>query len=207
MTAKKTETGITPAMLAAAAKNDIANLTVAATPGGIERQEAQGQRDFVARETLPIKTNYCTREQLEKIGIKFGEQVDDLFVRVQLPQGWKIVPTAHSMWSHLVDDKGRERAGIFYKAAFYDRDAHISLSQRFVPTQEYIHDTPPPKHEYKSPDRIQYVAKDCGKVVFTAGELSYEDRNWDAQDALKKQVRQWLNQNFPQWEDPTVYWE
>jgi hypothetical protein len=27
------------------------------------------------------------------------------------------------MWSSIVDDKGKEMVSIFYKAAFYDRDA------------------------------------------------------------------------------------
>src|SRR6185436_8068032 len=43
----------------------------------------------------------------------------------------KKIATDHSMYTDLVDDKGRVRASIFYKAAFYDRKADISFKRRF----------------------------------------------------------------------------
>jgi hypothetical protein len=33
------------------------------------------------------------------------------------------------MWSQLVDAEGVPRVAIFYKAAFYDRKAHMSFDQ------------------------------------------------------------------------------
>ena len=96
--------------------------------GAILAQEARGQRAFAASTVLPIECLGCTREQLEALGIVFGEPVDDLFIEVQLPEGWEKVPTDHSMWTDLVDAQGERRAAVFYKAAFYDRSAHISLT-------------------------------------------------------------------------------
>ena len=119
----------TPAAVMAALKGDLSNAIIAATPGGIEAQEAQGQQNFVNSTTLPIKCNFGNREQFEKMGIVFGEPVDDLFCDVQLPQGWRKERTDHSMWSNLLDDQGRIRASIFYKAAFYDRDAFLSIAE------------------------------------------------------------------------------
>ena len=119
-----------PAAIIALAQGDIENALIAATPGGIEAQEARGQQEFAANSTLPRSGNSWNsscREQLEEMGIVFGEDVDDLFVEVKLPEGWKKVPTDHSMWTDLVDEKGRKRASIFYKAAFYDMSAHISI--------------------------------------------------------------------------------
>lgn len=124
----KKKEGISSAAMVATLAGDFENAMIAATPEGIEAQEAQGQKDFVANNTLPIQCNFCTRKQLEEMGIVFGEPVDDLFVEVQLPEGWKKVPTGHSMWSDLVDAEGNKRASIFYKAAFYDRDAFIGLA-------------------------------------------------------------------------------
>jgi len=94
------------------------NAIVASTPGGIEAQERTGQLAFVANESLPIDG---PRDLLEAMGIEFGEPIDDLFIEARLPEGWQKVATSHSMHSDLVDDKGRRRASIFYKAAFYDR--------------------------------------------------------------------------------------
>lgn len=102
----------------------IENFMAASTPGGIEKQEAQGQKDFVISTHLPID---CPRQKLEKLGFEFGEKVDDIFVEVKMPKGWKKLATEHSMWSELIDDKGKVRASIFYKAAFYDRSAFLRL--------------------------------------------------------------------------------
>ena len=96
-------------------------------PAAIERQEKRGQDALVRSQVLPIKCLRCSREQIEELGVVFGEPVDDLFINVTLPDGWEVRPTDHSMWSELVDDEDTVRASIFYKAAFYDRDAFISL--------------------------------------------------------------------------------
>ena len=74
------------------------------------------------------------------MGIKIIEDKDDLFMEVELPTGWSLKRTDHSMWSNLIDNKGRERASIFYKAAFYDRDAFINFNRRFHISSE--------KHDY-----------------------------------------------------------
>lgn len=100
---------------------------LASEKGGIEAQEAQGQRQLVASEQLPAKGDW---EALAKLGVKRGEHVDgdDMFVHAELPVGWQKRATDHSMWSELVDADGKVRASIFYKAAFYDRDAFISIA-------------------------------------------------------------------------------
>lgn len=46
-------------------------------------------------------------------------------LNVELPDGWKKVGTNHDMHSDLVDETGKVRASIFYKAAFYDRRADM----------------------------------------------------------------------------------
>ena len=92
----------------------------------ILRQESRGQSSFVNSDTLPKK---CDRQALEALGVVFGDDADDLFVFVTLPDGWKKEPTEHSMWSRLVDGSGFEVASIFYKAAFYDRDAFVSMKK------------------------------------------------------------------------------
>jgi hypothetical protein len=186
--------------------------------GAIENQEARGQTKFVASDTLPIKC-HCEREQLTQMGIVFGEPVDDLFVGVQLPDGWKKVPTNHSMWSELVDDQGRKRASIFYKAAFYDRDAHMSLTRRFSYKVEPIcgySDLDYKKSEWHC------VVTDCGEVIWASAKrvepepkYSFDDEdsrqiwlNWDKQkEALGKSGLSWLNEHYPNWEDPLAYWD
>jgi hypothetical protein len=119
-----------PAALLAALSGDVSNAEVASTPGGIEAQEAAGQAMLCASAQLPKKMLGCTRESLEALGFKFGADVDELFVTCTLPAGWKKKATDHSMHSDLVDEQGRTRAGIFYKAAFYDRRADMMWNEQ-----------------------------------------------------------------------------
>lgn len=99
-------------------------------PDAIEDQEARGQEELCNSSQLPRTDGYKdVRGDYERLGIKvIGKTKDnDLFYDVVLPEGWKINPTEHSMWSDLVDDKGEKVAGVFYKAAFYDRRAIVDI--------------------------------------------------------------------------------
>lgn len=93
-------------------------------------QEADGQQSFVNSTTLPTDIR-GGKKDLEAAGVKFLGPVegDSLFQYVELPAGWKKEGTDHSMWSKLVDEQGRERASIFYKAASYDRRAFASVTK------------------------------------------------------------------------------
>ncbi|MDO8536648.1 MAG: hypothetical protein Q7R94_00155 [bacterium] len=172
----------------------------------IEMQEAQGQRSLVASETLPTDIRkydgYDTKAILEVAGVKFLGTVegDDMFQYAEFPKGWKKVPTDHSMWSKLVDENGRERASIFYKAASYDRSAHMTASRRFGL-----------RFDYARFDRTEVGVTDVtdgDKVVYTTvpipgnGKKSYEVSGLANQRAAK-----WLNRNYPDWKNASAYWD
>lgn len=111
-----------------AAQNPL--LTLGAMMGGggaIEAQEARGQRELVESEQLPVRMMGVTDADLITLGFTLGEPTpgDKLFRPATLPPGWKKQATDHSMWSKIVDESGRERFSIFYKASFYDRDAFM----------------------------------------------------------------------------------
>lgn len=101
-------------------------------PNLIEAQEARGQDQLVMSEMLPTRISAEDKKLLEAAGVQFGqpEKNDPLFCKAALPAGWSKQPTDHSMWSKLVDENGVERASIFYKAAFYDRDAFMSATKQ-----------------------------------------------------------------------------
>jgi len=198
----KDDFGMSPAALAALLTGDYKNAMVATIPGGIEAQEAQGQKDFVASETLPIN---CPRERLESLGFVFGEAVDELFNDVQFPEGWTKTPTEHSMWSDLLDEQGRKRGSIFYKAAFYDRSAHMSLNHKMSYSPVYEH------HDGYVENGIQYFVSD-GKDILYETELvmvekKYEGDYWKLDDAASANVVQWLEDNYPDYKNPLAYWD
>lgn len=174
----------------------------------IIHQEEQGQRSFVGSDTLPTNmgrfSDYDTKAILEAAGVKFLGVVegDPIFQYVELPQGWKKMPTDHSMWSKLVDNKGRERASIFYKAAFYDRSAHMSLSTRFGVQRDY-------DRQEKEGVAVAHVT-DCGKVVHTTEpiQLPADDRKkYEVADQANRSAVEWLDNNHPDWRNAGAYWD
>jgi hypothetical protein len=110
------------------------HLADAMGPGGvsaaIERQERQGQAQLVDSTVIPTDLNGGSEDDLRALGFTLGDPVPDdaMFRHAELPAGWKREGTEHAMWSHIVDEQGRPRCSIFYKAAFYDRSAHISVT-------------------------------------------------------------------------------
>lgn len=115
--------------IAALAKGDFDNFIGANTLGGIIAQEKAGQQMLINSTLLPKEMRGDTRKILEDAGCTFGEEKEDIFIESTLPKGWKkVCAPDHYMWSYLVDENGKQRASIFYKAAFYDRKAHINIT-------------------------------------------------------------------------------
>lgn len=190
------------------------------TTGHIERSEARGQRHLVNSTQLPSegtpggpdgyrKTN---PDDWTAMGIEFGPLVEgDIFRDATLPEGWKVEATDHAMWSKLLDEHGRERASIFYKAAFYDRKAHIDLCSRFTMRRVYNE-----SHNWTGQDEVL----DGGKRVFVTPEVDaakleelndydqpYEERD-KAQKAIQSICEEWLSaKGFPDYKNPALYWD
>jgi hypothetical protein len=94
----------------------------------ITGQEAAGQRQLVNSASLPTDTN-GTDDEFVKLGFTFGDPnpADPMFRPATLPEGWRKEGSDHSMWSYVVDQLGRRRVAVFYKAAFYDRSANMRV--------------------------------------------------------------------------------
>jgi hypothetical protein len=189
-----------PAALAALASGDIHNAMVAGTPGGIEAQEKAGQAMLTLKfNQLPKEYSYWRgegtwQECMERLGFKFGADVDDLFVSVTPPPGWTLRPSDHSMHSYIHDDQGRMRGNVFYKAAFYDRRADFHLLTRYQGGGDYRGD-----------DRFS-VARDTasGQILFERGPMARGAvEQWQATDA---EALKYLDQHFPDWRNVEAYW-
>lgn len=184
------------APLAAAARGDIGNAIIASTPGGIERQEAEGQRVMASNfRTLPKDMD---RAPAEAFGFEFGEDADDIFVSVKAPEGWSIRPTDHSMHSDIVDARGRKRGSIFYKAAFYDRSANGHWTTRYGVEREYDSDY--------TATAAKVIDRATGETLFLVPVASEGGDKWERQDAADKAATEWLADAFPDHRDVTAYW-
>ena len=101
--------------------------------GGVEDyvigMERAGQGQLVASTSFPTQLSSGTDEDLIALGFTLGEPDprDPLFRPATLPEGWVKRATDHAMGSEIVDQHGRVRVKVFYKAAFYDRRADASI--------------------------------------------------------------------------------
>lgn len=202
-------------------------------PGMIEAQEEDGQRELCDAKDLPRR---CNSEEssdnaipiYKKLGIKVFDDKngDNLFVRVQLPKGWKIIATEHSMWSNLQDDNGRIRAKIFYKAAFYDRSSHISFTRRYrfevITYLENEGDSKCGDDFYDKKSRTPIYGKvidaDSDEIIFETTHdcfaMEHKDGNheewWKGygqhEKAKRIQCINFLDTNYPDWKDIFAYW-
>lgn len=103
----------------------------------ITGMEAAGQRQVVASSKRPTEGS----DALADLGFTLGEidPADPLFRDVTLPEGWSKQGSDHDMWSYVVDQHGRRRVGVFYKAAYYDRraDCHVESVGQYLSYTSY----------------------------------------------------------------------
>jgi hypothetical protein len=183
---------ITPAACYAMRDGNPENLMAALTPGGIERQEKEGQIMQAMQDTLP--RDGANVKQLEAMGFKHIGTADDIFDNWKFPQGWRKQCTDHSMWSNLLDDKERTRAAIFYKAAFYDRSAHMHMVSRYA-----ISCYEPTKKE----GVFAVVIKDGDNVIERFGESAdYKER-----EQLEAKALETIKERWPNYKDASAYWD
>jgi hypothetical protein len=195
-----------------------ANLFQAAIPGGrgIEASEARGQVELVNSTQLPFQGS--DDPALAAAGVVVGGETNGndmrnagkpLFIDATLPAGWKKVGTDHDMWSKLVDEKGRTRATMFYKAAFYDQSAFMGTVGRFNIQRKYIEG---------NDNTYVLEVRDCEEPIFSVtrelpGKQKERTREqWSECDAIEKEAaavcEKWLvDQGYPEWKDHSKYWD
>ncbi|MFZ5364752.1 MAG: hypothetical protein ACOZBH_00955 [Patescibacteria group bacterium] len=193
--------------------NYLAQSLVCGPQQALEAQERKGQEDLVASQRLPARVEPPeAKEFLEKAGVKFlGPAADPLFQLVSLPAGWTKVPTGHPWLSMLIDDRARERARIFYKDAYYDRQARLVLVPRFG-VHESCHDI---SQMLSESEFLAYVTDggavtDCGKTLYVTKVVSLEgDKLQRYRSAMRaiEEARSWLEKNFPDWQNSFAYWD
>jgi hypothetical protein len=139
----------------------------------VGRWEKQGQQDLLNSDTLPIDGSKPKRgflynydgensrfetddewkahedePQWAGLGFVFGDFVPErqgeaMFRYATLPEGWTRKGSDHDMWSYIVDERGRERVAVFFKAAFYDRSAHMYIVKMEGPVNGSVYNDHP----------------------------------------------------------------
>ena len=152
--------------------------------------------------TLPKECVGDTRADLEAAGVQFGEDANDFFIHVELPSGWRIVPTDHVMWCDLVDDKDRVRASIFSN----EHNAHIGVRRRYSYNQ-YV-----PCDETGNAIACRVLSDyyitaitDVGKSIHVIGFRRAKD--YPTLDAQRNQATAWLEKNYPDYKNANAYFD
>jgi hypothetical protein len=192
----------------------------------IYEQERRGQQQLCASESLPAEHNLPigkdSADALRSLGIEAGDPFEDdpLFRPVKLPAGWEKVPTDHpyGYWTNLLDDKGRERAHIFYKAAIYDRRAHISFvncinatTGRYLREDRGSEDLPGDddavviRKLVGGESRVLHRAE-CTVVRQKGGYKANRDF-WAARDKVDCEAKAWVEEHYPDHNNPAAYWD
>ena len=138
------------------------------------------------------------KEAFEAIGFKFEDIGDDVLYQATLPEGWTLKSDG-GYWTYLIDEKGRERGSYFYKGAFYDRNGHMNLTQRFHATYEHLD-----PDDWKSPIKI-FVKDTDGTILFEAGQCN--EAYSDEYNELMSKATDYLKTNYPEWEEASKYWD
>jgi hypothetical protein len=105
-----------------------ATMGPAAAAAEAAAQDKAGQRHLVNSNRLPA--DLAGREADHRtIGLILGpvDPRDPLFRTVTLPAGWTRRASDHDLWSHLVDQHGRRRIAMYYRAATGHRAAHATI--------------------------------------------------------------------------------
>jgi len=189
----------------------IDNLTGAVPFGdSIEAMEAAGQKELVNSEQIPVDCPLKDVAALTKAGVTFGrveDGEDSILRRAVLPDGWKKVPTRHPMWSDLQDEKGRIRANIFYKAAFYDRKAHIRAVPRYVVDLDLLGTSGKCLARVKDKDAVLFETPVFEQEPYPDPGSPAWGTFKDCMKLANEAASAWLDANYPEWKDISAYWD
>lgn len=181
------------------------------------QQEREGQTQLVNLPILPsVMDPDGAKEYLESLGVIFVALTDDLmFWYVWLPDGWEVAPSFNPMLSVLLDDQGRERARIFYKASWYDRHAWLALISRYNLRETYGEEI---IRKNTSAYTMERMIADGGCVLLASGTdictlraevpegMDRKERH-QIHKRLLQEAYELLEVCYPKYRDPFAYWD
>ncbi len=168
--------------------------------------EKQGQRQAV-NSTMVARRMNPAREVWEGLGFSFTDiDGDTVLCQATLPEGWSLRPTDHSMWNDIVDGNGIIRGQMFYKAAFYDRDAHMYLSPRYGVRTDYLEEEGTACEIYFGNNQEKLFVAGQARHPRKASEAEMR-AYFDKQEKLVAIAKQWGEENYPDYENVLAYWD
>jgi len=191
--------------------NPALGFIAAALPDGIEASEARGAQQMIISTVIPTDMS-CSVDDLTRLGFEVGDvcKDDPIFRNVKLPEGWSRESTDHDMHTNILDEKGRKRFNVFYKAAFYDLRANLSMVPRFTLREGWDDDACDFTGVYAFMDNA------TGKTLWTSGtalkrpEHDTSHKKYlafsDKKNAVRNEGKAWADKHYPDWQDSVTSW-
>lgn len=165
--------------------------------------EEGGQQGFVGSDLLPVDSRPPLGElaaALDGFEVLGPCRDDPLFVHVRLPKGWQRKAAEHAMWNDLVDEAGRRRAMIFFKASFYDRSAFMAWSTRFTIERRKAGRT---GEGFNALVVLEVIDAVTGEALWGGQADAGSD---SAERRMRQEAEAWLDRKRPGWREPAAYW-
>lgn len=149
---------------------------------------------------LPKKMS-PNKEAFINVGFTFEKCTLKDKIKVYLPENWTI-KEENGVLRYFYDQKNRLRGEILheYKSLYCDFKGEICLRRRFHPSYIYKN------KNYVNSVVIVFIEDTDGKMVLKIGEC----RNvFDCKefDELMTKAKEYLNRNYPDWKNPSSYWD
>lgn len=176
------------------------------------------------------RDNYDEKEILKTFGIKFLERINESYQYAELPNRWQ------RKYYELLDEKNTERAQIkqcfdvpvlkimsrYEVHAVDEKSKTLIINGDDYTVENYIEIFT--INAYGVIITINAFDSDTKKIIFST-EVNYvrQSKSWQGwqqpqliEDEVKKywkavndaeeRVKQWLDNNFPEWRNPGAYW-
>ncbi len=141
------------------------------------------------------------RETFEKIGFTFEKSNVKNKIKVFLPENWT-VKEENGTSRYFFDEKNRLRGEILneYRSLYCHFKGELCLRRRFNPSYKYKN-----KNDINS-TVIVFIEDSDENMICKIGECRnvYGSEKFNE---LMKKAREYLDRNYPDWENPVNYWD
>lgn len=132
-------------------------------------------------------------KSFQDLGFMFDSSNNGVYT-VKLPKGWSTIPGQNS--SMILDSKNRSR--VFSSMGFFAVKNDVKFLTRYKVESERI------TNDKFSPVSV-YVADSDGNLIKKIGQCgTYYSEDYNR---LVEKAENYLDENFPNWRDPSSYWD
>lgn len=134
------------------------------------------------------------QESFKNLGFTLKNIEDENLCLATLPAGWKSVAN-DGPWMFLIDEKGRKRVSY----AYYKSESCMKLHNSLIIYSKSLSDN------CSCPSEVFVKNHATNKILFVAGQ--FEAGDLEAFERLVISASKYLDEHYPDWKDPTKYWD